>query len=61
MRQTAEVAQKDVTMACRGFHASEPGNDYIAYADMLLDIKTVPEATRTFLPLESLTMCPTAS
>ncbi|KAF4453144.1 zinc metallopeptidase [Fusarium austroafricanum] len=34
-------ADEDVTVACWGFHASEPGNDYVAYADILLDIKTV--------------------
>ncbi|TPX09379.1 uncharacterized protein E0L32_009423 [Thyridium curvatum] len=31
----------DATVACWGFHAGIPGNDYVAYADFLLDIKTV--------------------
>ncbi|KAJ8115141.1 hypothetical protein ONZ43_g4737 [Nemania bipapillata] len=33
--------QEDITIACWGFHAGLPGNDYVAYADFLLDIKTV--------------------
>jgi len=32
---------EDATVACWAFHAGEPGNDYVAYADILLDIKTV--------------------
>jgi amidohydrolase len=32
---------EDATVACWGFHAGVPGNDYVAYADILLDIKTV--------------------
>ncbi|VBB81043.1 Putative protein of unknown function [Podospora comata] len=39
---TQELGQhEDATVACWGFHAGEPGNDYVAYADILLDIKTV--------------------
>ncbi|KAF9769848.1 hypothetical protein IL306_012661 [Fusarium sp. DS 682] len=45
---TNEVgADEDVTVACWGFHAGEPGNDYVAYADILLDIKTVKPDIRT--------------
>lgn len=32
---------EDATVACWGFHAGIPGNDYVAHADLLLDIKTV--------------------
>lgn len=32
---------EDANVACWGFHAGSPGNDYVAYADFLLDIKTV--------------------
>ncbi|EAQ87838.1 hypothetical protein CHGG_04457 [Chaetomium globosum CBS 148.51] len=39
---TKEVGQdEDATVACWGFHAGVPGNDYVAYANILLDIKTV--------------------
>ncbi|KAH6632056.1 hypothetical protein F5144DRAFT_612584 [Chaetomium tenue] len=39
---TKEVGQdEDATVACWGFHAGVPGNDYVAYADILLDIKTI--------------------
>jgi amidohydrolase len=34
------------TVACWGFHAGEPGNDYVAHADVLLDIKTVDAGVR---------------
>jgi len=37
---------EDATVACWGFHAGEPGNDYVAYADVLLDIKTVKAGVR---------------
>ncbi|KID93437.1 zinc metallopeptidase, partial [Metarhizium majus ARSEF 297] len=37
---------KDVTVACWGFHAGEPGNDYVAYADILLDVKTMEAKVR---------------
>ncbi|KAI0097556.1 hypothetical protein GGR51DRAFT_540697 [Nemania sp. FL0031] len=35
-----------VTVACWGFHAGIPGNDYVAYADFTLDIKTLDPAVR---------------
>ncbi|KAK3364324.1 hypothetical protein B0T25DRAFT_61132 [Lasiosphaeria hispida] len=39
---TSEVGpDENATVACWGFHAGEPGNDYVAYADILLDIKTI--------------------
>lgn len=38
--------QEDITIACWGFHAGIPGNDYVAYADILLDIKTVKSTVR---------------
>ncbi len=37
---------EDATVACWGFRAGEPGNDYVAYADVLLDIKTVKADVR---------------
>ncbi|KAG5659726.1 hypothetical protein KAF25_002285 [Fusarium avenaceum] len=37
---------EDVTVACWGFHVGEPGNDYVAYADILLDVKTVNPSIR---------------
>ena len=37
---------EDATVACWGFHAGELGNDYVAYADMLLDIKTAKSDVR---------------
>lgn len=37
---------KDVTVACWGFHAGERGNDYVAYADILLDVKTMEVEVR---------------
>ncbi|KAI1122332.1 hypothetical protein F5Y10DRAFT_287272 [Nemania abortiva] len=37
---------EDATVACWGFHAGIPGNDYVAYADVLLDIKTVKPTVR---------------
>ena len=45
---TKEVGpDQDATVACWGFWAGEPGNDYVAYADILLDIKTIkPEIRR---------------
>ncbi|KAL2131082.1 hypothetical protein VTI74DRAFT_5578 [Chaetomium olivicolor] len=44
---TKEVGQdEDATVACWEFHAGEPGNDYVAYADILLDIKTFKPAVR---------------
>ncbi|KAM0424836.1 hypothetical protein ACHAPT_009892 [Fusarium lateritium] len=44
---TNEVGpDKDATVACWEFHAGEPGNDYVAYADILLDIKTVKHEIR---------------
>ncbi|KAK0615087.1 hypothetical protein B0T17DRAFT_497949 [Bombardia bombarda] len=40
------------TVACWGFHAGEPGNDYVAYADILLDIKTFkPDVRQRVLAL----------
>lgn len=50
---TAEVGKdEDATVACWGFHAGVPGNDYVAYADILLDIKTVkPDIRRRVLGL----------
>lgn len=50
---TREVGpDEDATVACWGFWAGEPGNDYVAYADMLLDIKTVkPEIRRRVIDL----------
>lgn len=33
-------------MACWGFHAGEPGNDYVAYAENLLDVKTINPSIR---------------
>ncbi|OBS20039.1 hypothetical protein FPOA_11760 [Fusarium poae] len=38
--------QEDVTVACWGFHAGEPGGDYVAHADILLDVKTVKPSIR---------------
>lgn len=35
------------TVACWGFHAGIPGNDYVAYADFLLDIKTFKPKIRS--------------
>ncbi|KIL94004.1 hypothetical protein FAVG1_02566 [Fusarium avenaceum] len=36
----------------KGFHAGEPGNDYVAYADILLDVKTVnPKIRRPALDI----------
>jgi amidohydrolase len=32
---------EDATVACWGFHAGIPGNDYVAFVDFLLDIKTI--------------------
>ncbi|GAW19495.1 hypothetical protein ANO14919_089820 [Xylariales sp. No.14919] len=37
---------EDVTVACWGFHAGIPGNDYIAYAEFSLDIKTAKHTVR---------------
>lgn len=37
---------EDVTVACWGFHAGEPGNDYVAYADILLDVKNFDHSIR---------------
>ncbi|KAI6087475.1 hypothetical protein F4821DRAFT_235868 [Hypoxylon rubiginosum] len=37
---------EDATVACWGFHAGVPGNDYVAYADFKLDIKTIKHAVR---------------
>ncbi|KAI1756794.1 hypothetical protein F4782DRAFT_526469 [Xylaria castorea] len=37
---------EDATVACWGFHAGVSGNDYIAYADFLLDVKTVKPTVR---------------
>ncbi|KAH6612319.1 hypothetical protein B0J18DRAFT_447497 [Chaetomium sp. MPI-SDFR-AT-0129] len=50
---TKEIGpDQDATVACWGFWAGEPGNDYVAYADMLLDIKTVkPEIRRRVIDL----------
>lgn len=50
-----------ITVACWGFHAGYPGNDFVAYADFLLDIKVFnPElrvqaldVIRTFITVES--------
>ncbi|KAF2969165.1 hypothetical protein GQX73_g4405 [Xylaria multiplex] len=39
-------SHEDVTIACWGFHAGIPGNDYVAYADFLLDIKTAKPTVR---------------
>jgi metal-dependent amidase/aminoacylase/carboxypeptidase family protein len=36
----------DATVACWGFHAGVPGNDYVAYADFLLDGKTIQSHVR---------------
>lgn len=36
----------DATIACWGFHAGVPGNDYVAYADFLLDVKTIDSHVR---------------
>jgi amidohydrolase len=42
-----EVGPDEVaTVACWGFHAGIPGNDYVAYADFMLDVKTVKPAIR---------------
>ncbi|KAK4187645.1 hypothetical protein QBC35DRAFT_498217 [Podospora australis] len=44
--------EEDATVACWGFHAGLPGNDYVAYADILLDIKVLkPEIRRRVLDL----------
>ncbi|KAK0721256.1 hypothetical protein B0T21DRAFT_49727 [Apiosordaria backusii] len=43
---TNEIGNEDATVACWGFHAGEPGNDYVAYADILLDIKTIEPDVR---------------
>ncbi|KAK4141401.1 uncharacterized protein C8A04DRAFT_39129 [Dichotomopilus funicola] len=50
---TKEIGpDQDATLACWGFWAGEPGNDHVAYADMLLDIKTVkPEIRRRVIDL----------
>ncbi|KAG8409405.1 hypothetical protein J3459_017581 [Metarhizium acridum] len=37
---------KDVTVACWGFHAGEPGNDNVTYADIVLDVKTMDAGVR---------------
>jgi len=43
---------EEATVTCWEFHAGEPGNDYVAYADILLDIKTVkPDVRRRILAL----------
>jgi metal-dependent amidase/aminoacylase/carboxypeptidase family protein len=34
----------DATVACWGFHTGVPGNDYVAYAGFLVDVKTIDEA-----------------
>jgi amidohydrolase len=39
-------SEEDASIACWGFHAGIPGNDYVAYADFLLDVKTVDSAVR---------------
>lgn len=39
--------KEDATVACWGLHAGVPGNDYVAYADFLLDVKTIEENVRT--------------
>ncbi|KAL5120649.1 hypothetical protein ACEQ8H_001397 [Pleosporales sp. CAS-2024a] len=39
-------SEDDATVACWGFHAGIPGNDYVAYADFLLDIKTIESHVR---------------
>ncbi|PSN70427.1 metal-dependent amidase/aminoacylase/carboxypeptidase [Corynespora cassiicola Philippines] len=36
----------DVTVACWGFHAGVPGNDYVTHADSLLDVKTIDPQIR---------------
>ncbi|KAF2810718.1 metal-dependent amidase/aminoacylase/carboxypeptidase [Mytilinidion resinicola] len=38
--------KNDVTVACWGFHAGLPGNDYVAFADFLLDVKTIDPEIR---------------
>lgn len=50
---TSEVGpDEDATVACWGFHAGVPGNDYVAYTDILLDIKTVkPDIRQRVLDL----------
>lgn len=37
---------EDVNVACWGFHTGEPGNDYVAYADIMFDVKTVNPSIR---------------
>ena len=39
-------SEDDATVACWGFHAGVPGNDYVAYADFLLDVKTIESHVR---------------
>ncbi|KAK0705597.1 hypothetical protein B0H67DRAFT_637779 [Lasiosphaeris hirsuta] len=48
---THEVGpHEDATVACWGFHAGEPGDDYVTHADILLDIKTIkPDIRRRVL------------
>ncbi|KAF2181559.1 metal-dependent amidase/aminoacylase/carboxypeptidase [Zopfia rhizophila CBS 207.26] len=38
--------KEDATVACWGFHAGIPGNDYVAYVDFLLDVKTIKPHVR---------------
>ncbi|KAI0857671.1 hypothetical protein F4860DRAFT_336894 [Xylaria cubensis] len=37
---------EDATVACWGFHAGVHGNDYVAYVDFLLDVKTIKATVR---------------
>jgi len=38
--------EDDASVACWGFHAGIPGNDYVAYTDFLLDVKTIKAEVR---------------
>lgn len=40
-------SEEDATVACWGFHAGILGNDYVAYADFLLDVKTIKSDIRS--------------
>jgi amidohydrolase len=39
-------SEEEASIACWGFHAGDPGNNYVAYADFLLDVKTVDSVAR---------------
>jgi metal-dependent amidase/aminoacylase/carboxypeptidase family protein len=45
-------AEEVALVACWGFHAGVPSNNYVAYADFLLDVKTIkPEVREKILEL----------